>query len=114
MEQGPTQLAPSQPLAGPGPPPLPGQPRARVFISYSRTDIDFAQELVNQLGALEFEPFLDTKQILPGEDWKERLSALILTADAVVFLISPASILPTSVCDWELNEAERLGKKLIL
>jgi len=90
----------------------PGSSTGRVFISYSRTDAKAAEGLLATLTARGFEPFLDTKQILPGEDWKERLSGLILTADAVVFLISPDSV-RSSVCDWELNETERLGKRLI-
>jgi WD40 repeat protein len=90
----------------------PGSTTGRIFISYSRKDTKAAEDVLAALTARAFEPFLDTKQIAPGEDWKERLSALILTADAVVFLISPDSV-RSDVCDWELNETERLGKRLI-
>src|SRR5262249_3958479 len=34
-------------------------------------------------------------------------------ADTIVFLLSPDSVLPTSKCDWEINEAERLSKRII-
>ncbi|KYG19897.1 hypothetical protein SE92_06140 [Bradyrhizobium sp. AT1] len=87
--------------------------QTRVFISYSRKDLTFAETLVTSLVALGFEAYLDKKDILPGELWRERLTALIARADAVVFLISPDSVLPTSVCDWELNETERMGKRLL-
>ena len=90
----------------------PGSAKGRVFISYSRKDTTAAENLLAGLTARGFEPYLDTEQIAPGEDWKERLSALIITADGVVFLISPDSV-ASPVCDWELNETERLGKRLI-
>lgn len=85
----------------------------RVFISYARRDLQFAENLVAALVGRGFEAFLDTKQILPGEAWRERLSDLISKCDTLVFLITPDSVEPTSVCDWELNEAERLGKRLL-
>src|SRR5882672_12549815 len=65
--------------------------KTRVFISYSRKDAAFADALVAALNARGFEAFLDKKDILPGEPWRDRIGALILTADAVVFAISPDS-----------------------
>jgi WD40 repeat protein len=87
--------------------------KARVFISYARKYLAIADRLLAALQSRGFEAYLDTKQILPGEPWRERLSDLISKADTVVFLISPESLLPTSVCDWELNETERLAKRLL-
>jgi len=100
-------------MANSSSPPVSSERRIRVFISYSRKDWEQAERLLAGLEDKGFEPFLDAKQIEPGEPWRERLSALIIQADAVVFLISPDSIQPTSTCDWELNETERLGKRLI-
>lgn len=86
--------------------------KARVFLSYSRKDRDSATLLVAHLNDAGFEAYLDTKDILPGEPWQERLGGLIANADAVVFLLSPSSI-ASSVCDGEVNEGERLGKRII-
>ena len=63
------------------------------------------------LEARNFEAFLDKQDIMPGEPWKERLGALIELVDAVLFLVSPDSV-ASPMCDWEVNEAERLGKRL--
>ena len=63
--------------------------KTRVFISYSRKDAAFAEQLLAALGDRGFDPFLDKKDILPGEPWRDRLGALILSADAVVFIVSP-------------------------
>ena len=86
--------------------------RAKVFVSYSRKDLPFAQMLVEALGAREFDAFLDKTDIAPGEPWKERLAGLIAAADTVVFAISPDSI-TSNVCAWELEETTRLGKRLV-
>ena len=83
-----------------------------VFISYSRKDSAAAEHLRAKLAEQKFEAYLDTHDILPGEAWQDRLTQLIVSADTVVFLISPDSV-SSSVCDWEVNEAERLGKRLL-
>ncbi len=88
-------------------------PQLKVFISYSRTDIAFADELV---AGLEydggFEVSIDRLAIHEGEDWKARLGALIAGADTVVFVLSPKSA-TSPVCQWEVEEAERLSKRIL-
>jgi hypothetical protein len=86
--------------------------RAKVFVSYSRKDLPFAQMLVEKLDERGFDAFLDKTDIAPGEPWQERLGALIAAADTVVFAISPDSV-ASAVCAWELEESTRLGKRLI-
>lgn len=83
-----------------------------VFISYSRRDAAQADRLHAGLTGLGLNPYLDKHDIAAGEDWKARLGGLIEAADTMVFLISPDSI-ASSVCDWEVNHAEMLGKRII-
>ncbi len=84
----------------------------KIFISYSRIDLSFAERLRNELIAKGFDAYLDKHDILPGEPWQERLANLIATADTIVFVVSPHSI-ASAICDWEINEAERLGKRIL-
>lgn len=86
--------------------------RISVFVSYSRTDLQAAENLRISLIEDGFDAYLDKHDILPGEPWRDRLAALIEAAESVVFLISPAS-LASDICDWEANEAERLGKRIL-
>jgi formylglycine-generating enzyme required for sulfatase activity len=88
------------------------EPGLAVFISYSRSDLVRAEQLRDQLRLQRFEAYLDRHDILPGEPWQERLAKLIEAADVVIFLISPDSV-ASEICDWEVNEAERLGKRLL-
>src|SRR5262249_15034992 len=85
--------------------------KLRVFLSYARVDKTFAETLRDQLITDDFEAFLDLHDIVKGEPWQERLQALINSADAVIFVITPASV-KSEFCDWEVNEAERLGKRI--
>jgi hypothetical protein len=78
-----------------------GHAKLRVFISYSRDDIDFADQLEAGLKVVGFEPTIDRHGISGGEDWKARLGTLILDAETVVFVLSPASAiadLPVGSC----------------
>jgi WD40 repeat protein len=86
--------------------------KTRVFISYSRKDSAFSNRLVDALNARGFEAYLDKKDILPGEPWKERLDSLILSADAIGVVISPDSI-ASQVCAWEVERTESLQKKML-
>src|ERR1700685_4544654 len=100
------QHVPAAPTAAPG------GDRAKVFVSYSRKDMSFAQMLVGALAERGFDAFLDKTDIAPGEPWQERLAGLLATADTVVFAVSPDSVAST-ICAWELEESARLGKRVI-
>jgi WD40 repeat protein len=83
-----------------------------VFISYSRKDEAFAQELVAGLAVAGFAPYLDRHEIAAGEDWEARLGRLIEAADTVVFVISPDAV-ASERCAWEMERTEQLKKRLL-
>jgi formylglycine-generating enzyme required for sulfatase activity len=66
-----------------------GAPKTRVFISYSRKDMAFADRLEVALTARGFEPLIDRTEIYAFEDWWKRIEGLISRADTVVFILSP-------------------------
>jgi TPR repeat protein len=86
--------------------------KLRVFISYSRDDLDFAHQLDAALNAYGFECLIDRHDISGGEDWKRRLGNLISEADTIVFVLSPSSA-RSPICDWEVEEATRLNKRIL-
>jgi WD40 repeat protein len=86
--------------------------RLKAFISYSRSDEAFADELMLALQDRNFEVSLDRHSIREGEAWKERLGTLIADADTVVFVLSPDSARST-VCQWEVEYAYGLAKRII-
>ena len=86
--------------------------KLNVFISYSRADLAFADQLDAALRLAGFETTIDRHGILPGEDWQKRLGGLIRDADTVIFVLSPSSA-RSKVCAWEAAEAVRLGKRIL-
>jgi hypothetical protein len=86
--------------------------KLRVFISYSRDDQKFADQLDEALNAYGFECLIDRHGISGGEDWKRRLGNLISEADTVVFVLSPSSA-HSEICAWEVEEAARLNKRIL-
>jgi formylglycine-generating enzyme required for sulfatase activity len=86
--------------------------RLKVFISYSRKDEDFAQDLLAGLQVAGFEPYLDMHDIAAGEDWAARLGQLIEAADTVVFVISPDAV-ASERCAWEVDHTVSLKKPLL-
>src|SRR6516165_5760074 len=93
-------------------PDSPDRGKLRVFISYSRDDLEFADQLDAALNAYGFECIIDRHGISGGEDWKRQLGNLISEADTVVFVLSPTSA-GSEICDWEVEEATRLGKRIL-
>ena len=66
--------------------------KTRVFISYSRKDMAFADKLEAALKARGFEVLIDRQEIYAFEDWWKRIQALIGSADTVVFVLSPDAV----------------------
>src|ERR1700689_3569341 len=71
--------------------PAPDQ-KLKVFISYSRTDLAFADRLVTALEARGLHILIDKRDLPLLEEWQRELSGFIRQADAVVYVVSPASI----------------------
>ena len=85
--------------------------KLKVFVSYSRRDVDFADQLVHVLADRGFEVVIDRKDIDAAERWKERLGQLILQSDIIVFVLSPDSA-RSDTCAWEVEEAVRRAKRI--
>jgi hypothetical protein len=86
------------------------QSKAKVFISYSRKDIAFADRLDAALKARGFEPLIDRTDIYAFEQWWERIEALIRRADTIVFVISPDAV-ASEIALKEVAEAASLNKR---
>jgi tetratricopeptide (TPR) repeat protein len=86
------------------------EPKARIFISYSRKDMAFADRLEAALKARGFEPLIDRTEIYAFEDWWKRIQALICQADTVVFVLSPDAV-TSAVALKEVAQAAALNKR---
>src|SRR5580700_3991172 len=86
------------------------EPKARIFISYSRKDMAFADRLEAALKARGFEPLIDRSEIYAFEDWWKRIEALIGRADTIVFVLSPDAVI-SDVAMKEVAHAASLNKR---
>src|ERR1700730_3474674 len=86
------------------------QSKAKVFISYSRKDMAFADRLEAALKARGFEPLIDRTDIYAFEKWWERIEALVARADSIVFVLSPEAV-GSEVALVEVAFAASLNKR---
>ncbi len=86
------------------------RPRARVFISYSRRDMEFADRLETGLKERGLTPLIDRTEIFAFEDWWKRVETLIVKADTIVFVLSPGAI-SSDICRKEVAFAASLNKR---
>jgi hypothetical protein len=85
---------------------------AKVFISYSRKDIEFAKRLTGELQKSDLDFWIDWEGIPPTVDWWKEIEKGIEEADVFLFLISPDSA-KSRVCGQEIEVAVRNGKRII-
>jgi hypothetical protein len=84
--------------------------KSKVFISYSRKDMAFANPLDAALRVRGFAPLIDRQEIYAFEDWWSRIQALISSADTVVFVLSPDAVV-SEVALKEVAFAASLNKR---
>lgn len=91
----------------------------RVFISYSREDLEKAMQLYYQLRAAGFQPWIDKKDILPGEIWEQSIWRAVRQAHFVVICLSSGSVQKRGFLQREIKTAlsfwqEKLDKDIYL
>jgi hypothetical protein len=65
---------------------------AQIFLSYTRADEDKVEQLYQRLSAAGFKPWMDTKDILPGEDWEVAIRRAIRHSDFFLACLSANSV----------------------
>ena len=66
--------------------------RRRVFIAYVKEDQAAAERLYDEMAAAGFEPWMDVRQLLPGQNWPRAIESSIETADFFVACFSRRSV----------------------
>lgn len=84
----------------------------RVFISYSRSDLETADRFVAALENEGFKVVIDRRDLPYGEEWLRELTDFIAGSDTVVALVSPR-FLASKACSWELGQSRATNKRII-
>lgn len=64
----------------------------KLFISYASGDRSKAQELHAYLSTHGMNPWLDTENLLPGQDWKMEISKALDETDLILLCLSKTSV----------------------
>lgn len=83
-----------------------------IFISYSRLDQKFVNELTRGLQEKGLQVWVDRQDIEPGELWRAAITRAIAECDALLVILSPHSVTSKEVVK-ELSIAESRNRHII-
>ena len=63
-----------------------------IFMSYSRRELGFVDDLVSKLEAEKYDVWLDYRVLIPGTPWKEQIAKGLNNSDTVLLVVSKASM----------------------
>ena len=69
------------------------QEKTRVFIAYVVEDAAMAERLFDDLAARGFDPWMDRRKLLPGQNWPRAIEQAISVADFFVACFSRKAVL---------------------
>ena len=89
-------------------------PQPRVFLAYACEDGSSAERLFDQLQRCGFDPWLDRRKLLPGQNWPRAIEQAIGTSDFFVACFSKRSTARRSNFHSELRYALDCARRLPL
>lgn len=82
-----------------------------IFLSYAREDFEGVLELYNKLQAAGFKPWMDKKNILPGEKWEQSIWKAVRRSDFFLIFLSANSVNKRGFLQKEIREALNIWKE---
>jgi len=89
----------------------PAQYAPRLFLSYASEDAAPVTALYERLRCAGCAPWIDRRDILPGEDWSRCIWRAIHNADFIIVCLSPRSVSKRGYVQREIKEALDLWKE---
>jgi hypothetical protein len=75
-----------------------------IFLSYSKEDTTPVSEIYKELKKAGYQPWMDTHDISPGQNWKFEIQKAISNCNAAVIFLSSKSVSKTGYVQVELTE----------
>ena len=91
----------------------PPKPIAQVFLSYAREDEKKVVILYQRLFDDGFKPWMDTKDILPGEKWRFSIQKAIRRSDFFLACLSAKSVSKRGFLQKEIKDALDIWQKML-
>ncbi|HUO28439.1 MAG TPA: toll/interleukin-1 receptor domain-containing protein [Bryobacteraceae bacterium] len=88
--------------------------RPKVFIAYVQEDTASAERLFVDLEAAGFDPWLDRRKLLPGQNWPRSIEDAIDTSDFFLACFSPRSVTKKGGFQAEIRYALDCTRRLPL
>ena len=64
----------------------------QIFLAHAKEDIDKVKELYDRLKGKGYKPWLDEKDLLPGQKWREEIPRAIKNSDFIIICFSSTSV----------------------
>ncbi len=85
----------------------------RIFLSYALEDEEKVKEIYHKLADKGFKPWMDKKDILPGERWEYSIRKAMRECDFFLVCLTQHSVTKSGYIQKEINQAlSILGEKL--
>ncbi len=86
---------------------------AQIFLSYAREDKEKVKSFYQQLSNAGFKPWMDTKDILPGERWKSSIQKAIRRSDFFLACLSANSVNKRGLIQKEIKDALDIWQEML-
>jgi hypothetical protein len=86
---------------------------AQIFLSYAREDGEKVEKLYQKLSDAGFKPWMDKKDILPGEKWELAIQKAIQHSDFFLVCLSKNSVGKRGWIQREIREALHVLKGML-
>lgn len=77
----------------------------KVFLSYAREDREAVEDFYDRLVAERFEPWMDIRKLLPGQNWELEIDRALREANVVIAWLSNNSVSKRGFVQRETNFA---------
>jgi serine/threonine protein kinase len=92
---------------------LPPTETVRIFLSYVREDEEKVESLYQKLSEKGFKPWMDKKDILPGEDWELSIRRAIRSSDFFLACLSANSVNRRGFLQKEIKDALDIWQEML-
>jgi len=86
---------------------------AQIFLSYAREDEEQAEDLYQRLSDAGLKPWMDKKDILPGERWKSSIRKAIQGSDFFLACLSANSVTKRGFLQKEIKDALDVWEEML-
>lgn len=77
----------------------------KIFISYAKEDLTYANDCFEKMARAGFDPWLDEKKLLPGHNWMLEIDKAFKGSHVILMLLSERSVNKRGFVQREANDA---------